>query len=168
MDDLATKSNRLILRKALHSLPPNLSKSYQIIWDRIQSQLDDDRKLATRVLLWVGHAFGPLSLEALQHAIAIQAEPQVSAIDEASLDAEEILLDVCKGLIYIHDEDGTVGLVRELPILTEVYIEYRTSIHDLWFVVVLMFLQISQLKNGSKTIVRPYFQVVRKPWPTHA
>lgn len=62
------------MRKALISLPQELDETYDQAMERIRSQDIESIRLAERVLAWIVHALRPLSVEELQHALAVQPE----------------------------------------------------------------------------------------------
>lgn len=65
MDTLATKGTRKAVKEALKSLPNDLNRTYNEAMQRIESQNDDDRQLAERVLYWISYALRPLTVEEL-------------------------------------------------------------------------------------------------------
>jgi hypothetical protein len=78
---------------------------------RIEGQPVGDREIAERVLSWITYARRPLSLEELQHAVAISSE-----MTEMDLDAvveETILMSVCAGLVVVDKQNNIVRLVRK-------------------------------------------------------
>ncbi|KAL9099155.1 MAG: hypothetical protein Q9163_005304 [Psora crenata] len=111
VDSLTTKTKVKDVRKALDRPPPQLDESYQEIWRRIQGQPEEFSSLATRVLLWVSKSYTPLSLKALQHALA--TEEDSTSLDDADLDDEVVVLSVCKGLVHLEEQTGTLRLVRK-------------------------------------------------------
>jgi hypothetical protein len=82
---------------------------------------EEHRELAYRVLSWILHAYQPLTIVELQHALAFDGE--TAEIDPDILDDDVFVLSVCCGLITSRrygpssgDEDHTVvelGFVRE-------------------------------------------------------
>ena len=105
VDCLATKISIKLLKKALDNLSTDINDMYDDALSRIESQNQDDRDLAQKALRWVAYTYRPLSMEALQEAVAI-------GIGEQDFDGEAIrpvgpTLDVCDGLL-IHDKKTRV------------------------------------------------------------
>src|SRR5205809_4719800 len=74
MDSLAKKKSRRDVRKALENLPKELDDTYMEAMQRIESQHEDDVKLAEGVLSWISFTFRPLTIRELQHALAVEPE----------------------------------------------------------------------------------------------
>jgi ankyrin repeat protein len=110
MDSLAKKKSRREVRKALEKLPKELDDTYEEAMQRIESQDEDDVKLAEGVLSWISFALRPLTIGELQHALAV--EPEDTDIDEEALADEDILISVCAGLVTIDQESNIIRLVH--------------------------------------------------------
>jgi ankyrin repeat protein len=110
MDLLAAKHTPKAVRAALKSLPQKLYDTYDQTMDRIESQNDDDKQLAMRILSWIAYAKRPLTVQELQHALSV--EPEQSDFDEHNLPEEELLTSVCAGLAIIDKNGNTVRLVH--------------------------------------------------------
>ncbi|KAJ7266795.1 ankyrin repeat domain-containing protein [Mycena rebaudengoi] len=110
VDSLATKITVKSLREALKNLPKDLEHTYNEAIERIESQSEEDRKIAFLALTWVANAKRPLTIAELQEAIAIE-------VDSRSLDPDSILdityiVSVCGGLMVIDLADGHVRLIH--------------------------------------------------------
>ncbi|KAK0480403.1 hypothetical protein EDD18DRAFT_835664 [Armillaria luteobubalina] len=99
MDLLAHCINQAELNKELDKLPSTIEKAYGQLLDRINNLPHKD--LAYHVFGWVAFAAEPLTVEDLQHALAI--EPRTKQINPANITDEGILLSICAGLIVIVD-----------------------------------------------------------------
>lgn len=110
MDSLSTKITLRKLKSALHSLPEGLDKTYDEVWHRIKTQNPDDAELATKVIYWVFHAFRPLTIAEIQHALAV--EPGDTTLDDDNIPNEEVLVSVCAGIVLVQQESATLGLVH--------------------------------------------------------
>lgn len=66
--------------------------------------------LARKVLSWVFHAFRPLTMLELQHALAVEVGD--AALDEDNIPEEGLLLSVCSGLVTYEKEGGFLALVH--------------------------------------------------------
>jgi hypothetical protein len=85
--------------------------TYHEAMERIERQADDRRDLAKRVLMWITSAFRKLTIQELQHALAV--EPYMTRLDPEDIFNPEIIISVCAGLVVI-DKEHKVRLVREL------------------------------------------------------
>ena len=124
MDSLSTKITLRKLKFALHSLPEGLDQTYDEVWYRIKTQNPDDAELATRVIYWVHHAFRPLTIAEIQHALAV--EPGDTSLDDDNIPNEEVLVSVCAGIVLFQRESDTLGLVHYS---TQEYLERRGAEH---------------------------------------
>jgi hypothetical protein len=111
MDSLVEKLNIREVRKALEELPKGVDDTYDEVMARIQRQDMPHAQLAEQVLAWITHAFRPLSVEELQHALATELE--TTRLDPEAIIDEEILTSVCAGLVVIDDKRRIIRLVRK-------------------------------------------------------
>lgn len=77
---------------------------------RIKDQGEEDATLASDVMPWLTYARQPLTASMFQHALAIR--PQDTDFDEDALIHEEILLDVCAGLVVIDPQSTVIHFVH--------------------------------------------------------
>ncbi|MCJ1464603.1 hypothetical protein MMC07_003216 [Pseudocyphellaria aurata] len=124
MDSISTKITLRKLKSALDSLPEGLDKTYDEVWYRIKAQNPDDAELATRVIYWVFHAFRPLTIAEMQHALAV--EPGDNTLDDDNIPNEEVLVSVCAGIVLVQQESHTIGFVHNT---TQEYFERRGVEH---------------------------------------
>ncbi|KAL8727660.1 MAG: hypothetical protein Q9166_005896 [cf. Caloplaca sp. 2 TL-2023] len=110
VQNLKYKTNLRGLRNAIRNLPPTINEQYKETWRRIEEQNPDHRSLARRILSWLSHAIGPLKAQELRHALAIKQGDNV--MDTESLEAEDLFLLCCHGLISIERETQIVRLVH--------------------------------------------------------
>ena len=111
MDSLVGKLSPAEVRNALENLPEGMDDTYDEAMERIERQEDNRKRLAKRVLSWITYVVRPLSVEELQHALAIM--PNTTKIDPEAIIDEEILTSVCAGLVVIDAERNVLGLVRK-------------------------------------------------------
>ena len=78
--------------------------------ERINTQKDGLRRLATNVLSWITCAERPLTTRELQNAIAIEDDTPV--LDEDNLTEVEDIVSVCAGLVTIDEESNIIRLVH--------------------------------------------------------
>lgn len=76
MNELTRKPTRRELRKALDVLPAKLDETYDQAMERIKSQDAGDASLAHQVLGWISTTLRPLTIEELQHALAVMPGDQ--------------------------------------------------------------------------------------------
>ena len=84
---------------------------------RVEGQTKNRRDLAEQVFSWIIHACRRLSLEELQHALAVTSDHELSKIDANDLVDEKILTSACAGLVVIDRESNIVRLVRKYSTL---------------------------------------------------
>jgi ankyrin repeat domain-containing protein 50 len=99
------------LREALEVLPKEMDEAYDETMSRIEAQPEEDRKFAKHLIAWIVHAFRPLSLEAIQHALAVT--PKTNSIDPDDLVDGDILLSLTAGLVVIDAEQSVLRLIRK-------------------------------------------------------
>lgn len=103
---IETLTRSITLRKvkaALTTLPEGLDSMYFNIMDRIRGQDDEMAALAIDVLSWVYYAKRPLTLQELQHALAI--EPGDTFLDEDGMPDKDLLTSVCCGLLNAQEDE---------------------------------------------------------------
>jgi hypothetical protein len=124
MDSLSSKltpGDINVALQALRELPPGtkgLTALYGQAMKRINSQEEDCRALAHKVLSWVTHAKRPLTVVELQHALAVR--PGTTELDEGFIPEVEDLLSVCAGLTTTDVQSGTI---RWIHYTTQEYFE---------------------------------------------
>ncbi|KAJ2934212.1 hypothetical protein H1R20_g2893, partial [Candolleomyces eurysporus] len=89
------------LMKKLETLPIGLNELYDHTLERIKAQGEEKTSLAKRVLLWVTYALDPMSVDALQQAVAIELNSKT--FDMNCMSPIELLLDVCCGLVTLNN-----------------------------------------------------------------
>lgn len=109
MDSLVSKNNADAIREALQHPPEKLEDTYEEAMARVLNQGTEDRELAYRVISWISFAVRPLSVEELQHALAVR--PGDNSLRRGAFPDEEIMVSVCVGLVVI-DESRIIKLVR--------------------------------------------------------
>ncbi len=110
MDSLVSKNNADAIREALRHPPKGLKDTYEDAMRRIKEQTADDVELALGVLSWISFVVRPLSVEELQHALAVR--PTHTDLRRGALPDEEIMVSVCAGLVVIDEESDVIRLVR--------------------------------------------------------
>ena len=98
------------MKTALSTLPDGLTECYDEVMQRISAQSNDNYQLARKVLYWVVNSVFQLNLPTIQQALAVENEDK--SLDKENTPDGELLVSVCTGLIEIHRDRGTVGLVH--------------------------------------------------------
>jgi ankyrin repeat protein len=98
-------------REALKEMPRALHDAFGVTIERIQNQKPDVAQQAMDVLKWVFLAKELLTVEELQHALAV--EPQDKNLDWENFVDAQFLLECCLGLVIIDESTGTVRLVHK-------------------------------------------------------
>ena len=93
-------------KEALEVLPSDLYDSFRGIINGIRQRPKASAELGIRVLMWLHFAFRPLSLEELQHALAVKKGH--IEFDAGSIPSEKVLLDCCLGLVLVDEQTSTV------------------------------------------------------------
>ena len=123
ISSLAAKHTRKAVRAALKTLPEEIDTTYDETLQRIRDQNNDDVNLAISILYWLTYALTPLSVSALQHAIAIMTlENGCNDVGEDDVPDEDILLAVCAGLVVADEERSIIRLVH---FTTQQYLERK-------------------------------------------
>lgn len=110
LDLLATKTTVRNVKRAMSLLPKEVTDSYDEVMRRIQGQGPDELKLARKTLYWIIKAAMPLTLPALQHALAV--EPEDSLLDHDSIPSEDLLISVCARMVVMRPDSRLVELVH--------------------------------------------------------
>jgi len=119
IDLLATKSVLGTTEWTLKNLPQGLKeldKAYDDVITRIQTQDEEDVRLAEQIITWLYYAIRPLTLQELRHALAtrlaFETDPDATELDENFLPDDEVIVSVCAGIVALHLESNTVALVH--------------------------------------------------------
>ncbi|KAJ7593607.1 hypothetical protein C8J56DRAFT_776340, partial [Mycena floridula] len=117
LDALASQLNHKGLHTALALLPKGIMDSYDDAMSRIKAQGEAEYELACRIFYWLAYAKKPLSIEELQHAVAVSHD--MTEMDFHAIVDIDVLTGVCAGLIVVqkgsssfHD-DPMIQLVRK-------------------------------------------------------
>jgi hypothetical protein len=97
--------------KKIKEIPPGLDSMYDHILKDICSQNKDIRSTVFLVLLWVMHAWRPLSRVEMLYAVADYSEA-TTLKDASKYDKAEHLVAMCANLVFI-DKDGRFLLCHE-------------------------------------------------------
>jgi hypothetical protein len=107
------KKNRKAIRIALVRLPKELDQTYVEAIKRIDSQNEEDSLLARRVISWIVFAKRALIVNELRQAIAIEElEENEDELEDEGLVEEDLMIDVCAGLVIVDNESQIVRLIH--------------------------------------------------------
>ena len=151
MNDLAAKITPKAVLNAVQNLPTHIDDMYAVAMQRIAAMDEYRRGITLHFLMWVTHAYRPLSPREIEYATTIQIRAEeitgedfdcsmttpftyekIKAIArEAPVDEDEIvrvddLLSMCAGLAVI-DEFGKVSLVHYTAK------KYFNNVSEKWF-----------------------------------
>ena len=98
------------IRKILRNLSANLGQAFQNTIQRIDNEPRNRRTVAQQALMWVSHAYRPLQITELRHALATQLGDEKFDVD--NLLQPRFIIECCFGLVVIDDESSTVRLVH--------------------------------------------------------
>lgn len=73
---------------------------------RIKLESPERKSLAITALSWIYHSKRPLSINELQHVLAV--DPSASSLSEENIPSRSLVVDVCAGLIVLDTESGAV------------------------------------------------------------
>jgi hypothetical protein len=97
MDYLCELNTDKAIRKALNSLPPTLSATYERILDRVNASNADTQRLVQNVLTWIICSKDPLSTKELLEAVSISEGD--TELDSDAMPDEEGILRWCSSLV---------------------------------------------------------------------
>ncbi|KAK6336186.1 hypothetical protein TWF696_001749 [Orbilia brochopaga] len=115
VESLVGETTPKAIRSILNSLPKfkgtnALSRAYEGAIERIKSNAPGHRRLAEQALIWIVWAREPLSVKALQHALA--TEVGECEIDEENITEISDITSACAGLVAVDDQSDVVRLVH--------------------------------------------------------
>ena len=119
MDSLKDKTSPKLIKKALEALPKGsnaLDLAYHGAMQRIEDQLEGFRLLAKQLLGWLTYSQRLMSVQEVQHALAI--EPGAPDFDEDNLGDIDEIVGFCAGLVIV---DGETHIIRLVHYTTQEY-----------------------------------------------
>ncbi|KAL8838546.1 MAG: hypothetical protein Q9170_002088 [Blastenia crenularia] len=176
LDSLAKKHNRQGIRLALEKLPSELYETYNEAIQRIMNQDKEDSKLARKILTWVLYTARKLTVQELQHALAVQ--PNTPNIEQDALIEPEILVSVCSGIIAVEADSNLVGFIHYTAqeYLSQHWVEQLVSAHAVIAKTCITYLRYREFSNGqcgdsSKLAARldryPFLWYAARWWGLH-
>ncbi|KAH6915538.1 hypothetical protein BKA70DRAFT_1557799 [Coprinopsis sp. MPI-PUGE-AT-0042] len=122
----------LDLEETLDGFPTDIEAIYMKTWERILAQRPKHSNLAKLVLLWITHAHGEMTIDALRRAVA--TSPDTYDFEPKRMVPEALLLSVCCGLVSVDEKTKLVRLIHYttrdaiLPRLLELYPTPHTTL----------------------------------------
>jgi ankyrin repeat protein len=111
LDTLVTKITRHKIKSALDNLPEGLDSIYDELMRRIRLQNPRDHAdLAIKVLGWIFYAVRPITVQELQHTLAI--EEGDCNVDKDCIPDRDLLVSVCAGMVVMSHESDKITLVH--------------------------------------------------------
>jgi ankyrin repeat protein len=166
------------VRDALNSLPPTYDGCYEFTLRQIERKDTDQRDLAFKVLSWLSHALGGLTVTALQEALSVQAGDK--KVDEEKLIPVDDLISVCSGLVVT----DTVNDTQNIRLLHETASRYLKNIrsarfppgHEIILKACLAYLSLPEfsdlcffkIRADERARKHPFYEYAAKYWSDHA
>ncbi|KAH6903965.1 hypothetical protein BKA70DRAFT_1512804 [Coprinopsis sp. MPI-PUGE-AT-0042] len=100
----------LDVEETLNAFPTNIEEIYTKTWERILDQVPKHSNLAKLALLWITHAHGEMTIDALRRAVA--TSPETHVFDPKRMVPEALLLSVCCGLVSVDEKTRLVRLIH--------------------------------------------------------
>jgi hypothetical protein len=91
-------------------MPSNISESYARTIERVSQQPEDFKRLAYHMLLWLSQARRPLLCLELSQAVAVEVGDVY--LDKDNMPEEEIMTQVCMGLVVVDRDTSVIRLVH--------------------------------------------------------
>jgi ankyrin repeat protein len=165
------------VRDALNSLPPTYDGSYKFTLKQIERKDTNQRNLAFKVLSWLSHALGGLTVTALQEALSVQAGDK--KVDEEKLIPVDDLISVCSGLVVT----DTVNDTQNIRLLHETASRYLKNIrsaifppgHEIILKACLTYLSLPEfsdlcffkIRADERARKHPFYEYAAKYWSGH-
>lgn len=87
-----------------------LDKAYDEAMERINSQMEDRKRLGRKVIAWITCAKRPLSAVELQHVLAVEIGD--TELDDDNIRGIEMIRSVCAGLVLVDEKSIIIRLVH--------------------------------------------------------
>lgn len=162
------------MKEELKRLPTKLFDAYSIAMNRIQSQSRDSKDVAMDILAWIVHAFRPLTVHELKHALATRDE-DTQFDEDGIMDANEFITRT-EGLLTI--QNGRVQCVHHT---IEEFLKEPGRQDKAWFqgaekriaITCLTYLKFEDFKDPSDDLEKrlsefPFLNYAALQWGYHA
>lgn len=115
------------MEDAIEVMPRDLHQAFYQTLARIQRQSDGRKRLGMKVLLWVSHARGSLTVAELSEALAVK--PGNASLNLRRQPSQIMMIECCLGLVTVDQESSSIRLVHYA--LQEFFHDQREEIFPL-------------------------------------
>ena len=98
------------MEDAIEAMPHDLHQAFYQTIARIQRQPDGRKRLGMKVLLWISHARGSLTVAELSEALAVK--PGNSSLNPRRRPSQNTVIECCMGLVTVDQESSSIRLVH--------------------------------------------------------
>lgn len=98
------------MEDAIEVMPRDLHQAFYQTLARIQRQSDGRKRLGMKVLLWVSHARGSLTVAELSEALAVM--PENASLNPRRRPSQNMMIECCLGLVTVDQESSSIRLVH--------------------------------------------------------
>lgn len=110
MQSILEAMTRSEIRKSLLNLSANLGQAFEDTLRRIEDEPRNRRLVTVQSLMWISHAYRPLQINELRHAVATQVGD--TEFDPDNLLQPKFIIECGFGLVVIDDESSVIRLVH--------------------------------------------------------
>lgn len=98
------------MEDALEAMPNDLHQAFYQTLGRIQSQPDGRKRLGMKILLWLSHAQGSLTVAELSEAMAVKLGN--TSLSPRRRPSQNMMIECCLGLVTVDRESASIRLVH--------------------------------------------------------
>jgi hypothetical protein len=162
------------VKEALNSLPPTYDGCYEFTLKQIDMKDSVQRNLAFKILAWLSHALGGLTVKALQEALSVQAGDE--KLDEKKQIPVDDFISVCSGLVVTETVDDTQN-IRLLHETAKRYLKnIRSTGHEIILNACLAYLSLPvfselcffKMRVDERARQYPFYKYAANYWSGHA
>ena len=98
------------MEDAIEAMPHDLHQAFYQTLARIQRQPDGRKRLGMKVLLWISHARGSLTVAELSEALAVK--PGNASLNPRRRPSQNTMIECCMGLVTVDQQSSSIRLVH--------------------------------------------------------
>lgn len=98
------------MEDAIQAMPHDLHQAFYQTLARIQRQPEGRKRLGMKVLLWISHVQGSLTVAELGEAMAVK--PGNASLNPRRRPSQNMMIECCLGLVTVDRESSSVRLVH--------------------------------------------------------
>ena len=98
------------MEDAIEFMPRDLHQAFSQTVERIKGQSDGRKRLGMKVLLWVSHARGSLTVAELSEALAVM--PKNASLNPRRRPSQNMMIECCLGLVTVDQESISIRPVH--------------------------------------------------------